>query len=89
MTFLDKMDYSNMTKNISLLGMTDEFFCLYISNLSKKLNKNIVIVTPTLFEANKLVNCLNNYDDNALLFPVDDFLTNASIAVSPELKITR
>jgi len=89
MIFLDNLDYSNMTKNVSLHGMTDDFFCLYVSTLSKKLNRNIVIVTSTLFEANKLVNSLNNYDSNVLLFPADDFFTNASIATSPELKITR
>ena len=89
MLFLDNLNYDNMTKIISFLGMTDEFFCVFISMLSKKTNRNIVVVTPTLFEANKLVNCLNNYENNALLFPMDDFLTNASIATSPELKITR
>lgn len=89
MNFLENLNYENITNNVILTGMTDEFFCLYISKLSKKLGRNIVIVTPTLFEANKLVNSFNNYDDNAFLFPMDDFLTNASIATSPELKITR
>ena len=89
MKFLDNLNYNSMTKNISLVGMTDEFFCLYISMLSKKTERNIVVVTPTLFEANKLINCLNNYENNAFLFPMDDFLTNASIATSPELRITR
>ena len=89
MNFLDDLNYNELTKNISLEGMTDEFFCLYISKLSKKTNRNIIVVTPTLFEANKLVNSLSNYDENVLLFPMDDFLTNASIASSPELKITR
>ena len=60
MKFLDNLNYNSMTKNISLVGMTDEFFCLYISMLSKKTERNIVVVTPTLFEANKLINCLNN-----------------------------
>ncbi len=89
MNLFDKLDYSNDLNNVSLYGMTDDFFCLYISNLSKANNKNIVIITSTLFEANKLVNLLNNYDDNILLFPMDDFLASASIATSPELKTTR
>ncbi len=89
MNEIDNIIMSNDTKNMSLIGMTDEFFCLYVSKLSKLKERNIVIITPTLFEANKLVNALNNYDDNALLFPCDDFLTNVSIATSPELKITR
>ncbi len=75
--------------NICLTGMTDEFFCLYISNLLKKTNRNILVLTSSLFEANKLVNSLNNYTNNALLFPMDDFLTSESLAISPDLKITR
>jgi len=89
MNFLDKFKIYDLTKNISLEGMTDDFFCLYISNLSIKTNRSVLIVTPTLFEANKIVNSLSNYDNSVLLFPMDDFLTSASIATSPELKITR
>ena len=89
MNLFDKLDYSMDLNNVSLYGMTDDFFCLYISNLSKVNNRNIVIITSTLFEANKLVNSINNYDNNALLFPMDDFLASASIATSPELKTTR
>ena len=40
MNLFDKLDYSNDLNNVSLYGMTDDFFCLYISNLSKVNNKN-------------------------------------------------
>ena len=43
MNFLDNLDYKSMTKNISLLGMTDEFFCLYIS-MQKTLNFKISLI---------------------------------------------
>ncbi len=89
MSNIDDIIMNNDTKNMSLMGMTDEFFCLYVSKLLQAKKRDIVIITSTLFEANKLVNSLNNYSDNVYLFPCDDFLTNVSIAVSPELKITR
>ncbi len=89
MNFLAEFDKFKTKENVSLLGMTDEFFCLYISRLAELNNQDIIIVTSTLFEANKLVNSLNLYNDNVLLFPMDDFLASASIAVSPDLKITR
>lgn len=89
MNFLSEFDKFSAKENVSLSGMTDEFFCLYISRLSKSNNQDIVVVTSTLFEANKLVNSLSSYDDNVLLFPMDDFLASASIAVSPDLKISR
>ena len=89
MNFLSEFDKFSAKENVSLSGMTDEFFCLYISRLSKSNNQDIVVVTSTLFEANKLVNSLSSYDDNVFLFPMDDFLASASIAVSPDLKISR
>ena len=76
-------------KNICLTGMTDEFFCVYLSKLFEEENRNILLVTSTLYEANKLINSLNNYTNKNLLFPMDDFLTSESIAISPDLKITR
>lgn len=76
-------------KNICLTGMTDEFFCVYLSKLFKEEKRDIIVVTSTLYEANKLNNSLNNYNDKTLLFPMDDFLTSESIAISPDLKITR
>ena len=77
------------TKNIGLAGFTDESFCIYINELYYKENKNIVIVTPTLFEANKLFDSLNNYNNNVYLFPMDEFLTTMAISSSPELMINR
>ena len=62
---------------------------MYVSKLSKETCRNVVIITPTLFEANKIVNSLSNYDDSVLLFPMDDFFVFVSIATSPELKSTR
>lgn len=87
--FFDDLIVLKEEKNICLTGMTDEFFCVYLSKLCKEKNRDILLVTSTLYEANKLMNSLNNYNEKSLLFPMDDFLTSESIAVSPDLKITR
>ena len=87
--FFDDLIVLKEEKNICLTGMTDEFFCVYLSKLFKEKNRDILLVTSTLYEANKLMNSLNNYNEKSLLFPMDDFLTSESIAVSPDLKITR
>ena len=85
--FVKKLDV--LKNNMCLDGMTDDFFALFISQIFKKKKENIVIVTSTLYEANKLFKILNSFTDGCYLFPMDDFLTSESIAVSPELKITR
>ena len=87
--YFDNLVDIRKEKNICLTGMTDEFFCVYLSKLFKEKNRDILVVTSTLYEANKINNSLNNYNDNCLLFPMDDFLTSESIAISPDLKITR
>ena len=87
--FFDSLIEIRKEKNICLTGMTDEFFCVYLSKLFKEENRNILVVTSTWYEANTLMNSINNYTNSALLFPMDDFLTSESIAISPDLKITR
>ena len=69
-------------------GLNTEGKALIVNTLFKKY-KSITIVTNTLFEANKLYQSISNYNDNVLLFPMDDFLTSEAIAISPELKINR
>ena len=76
-------------KTQGLVGLNDEFFSLYINKLFNELKNNVLIVTSSLFEANMLYTFLNSYTKDVLLFPMDDFLTTESIAVSPDLKITR
>ncbi len=76
-------------KTVGLVGLNDEFFSLYVNKLLNKQKKNILIVTPTLFEANLINNSLSTYTNNNYLFPMDDFLTSESIAISPDLKVTR
>ena len=75
--------------NIIIKGLNDTSFCHYVNEVFENNDRNIVIVTPTLFEANRLLNIISSYTDKALLFPMDDFLTSMAIAISPDLEITR
>lgn len=90
MKFLDKLILPpDNINNIGLYGMTNEFFCAYISKLKKTYNKDILVLTSSLFEANTIFNSLEKYDNTTLLFPMDEFITSESIAISPELKTIR
>ena len=90
MKFLDKLILTpDNINNIGLYGITNEFFCAYISKLKRTYNKDILILTSSLFEANTIFNSLEKYDNTALLFPMDEFITSESIAISPELKTIR
>ena len=87
--FSFKENFNDLKNGTHFNGMCDDFFALYVSNLLQENDDNILIVTSTLYEANKLFSLINNYTNNCLLFPMDDFLTSESIAISPELKVTR
>ena len=76
-------------KGMGISGITDEFFCVYLSNLLRKEKKNILVVVNSLYEANKLLSSLECYSADTYLFPMDDFLTSEAIAISPDLEITR
>lgn len=75
-------------ESYGLTGLTEELFCIYLNSVLKK-NKNILVVTSSLFEANHIKSILEKYTNNVYLFPMDDFLTSEAVAISPDLMITR
>ncbi|MFI3307014.1 MAG: transcription-repair coupling factor [Mycoplasmatota bacterium] len=82
----EKIFEEEKAKNI--IGITDELKCIYINKLFKN-NKSKLVVTNTLYEANKLYKSISNYQKNVYLFPMDDFLTSEALAISPELLYNR
>ena len=88
MKLFDDLINLNLKKDMGIYNLTDEFFCLLL-NKNNKDKKNILVVVNSLYEANRLYSSLSNYNDNVLLFPMDDFLTSEALALSPDLQITR
>ncbi len=86
MDFLVK--YFNYENDI-INGLTNELSAFYVLEYFKKINKTVLVVTNSIFEANKLFNDISNLTDNALLYPMDDFITSVALAISPEFKFTR
>ncbi len=89
MNFLNNFIDITLEKNMGMVGLTDEFFCVYINKIFTSKNRNILIVVNSLFEANKLYSSLNAYNKNVCLFPMDDFLTSEALAISPDLRVSR
>ena len=88
MNFFDQFNFS-YKKDKGITGLTDEFFCVYLSSLLEKENRPLLVVVNSLFEANNLYSSLINYTDKVNLFPMDDFLTSEALAISPDLTISR
>ena len=88
MNIFDKIIDTKDYKSTGLLKLNTSFFALYLNKLLKCENRGILVVYPNLYEANKLYNHLIDYND-ALLFQVDDVITNEAYAISPETKLER
>lgn len=76
-------------KSLSITGLTDDLNMIYINELFNRCDQDIVIVTSTLYEANKLYEILKAYNSSVYLFPMDEFLTSEALAISPEFKLQR
>ena len=69
---LDLIDI-NFNNNLTIVESTSELFSLMVYKNYLDSNKNILIVTPSLFEASKIYESLLNYTNEVYLFPNDDY----------------
>ncbi len=78
----DELQITNTNDSISLLIL------LYLFNTN---DKNILVVTPNLYRAQKVYDKLINFVNNDTLsfFPQDEFITTEMLAVSSEFKFER
>lgn len=87
------MDYLNdlfKFENRSIVcGLSSELTILYYLKYFESHEDNVLIVTNSLYDANKIFRALKTYIDDVCLFPMDDFLSSVAIAISPDLKVTR
>jgi len=72
---------------ITNIDFTNE--ALFIDSIYCRTNQDFLVVTSTLYEANKLYDILSSMNEHTLFFPMDDFLTSEAIAISPEFKVIR
>lgn len=89
MVFLKDLIKIDIFDNISISGLTNQLISFCVNDIYEKNNKDILIVTNSLYEANIYYSSLSKLNDRVFLFPMDDFLTSESLAISPELKSIR
>ena len=75
----------NKFDNIGITGLTNELISFCVSNIYKKTNRDILVVTSSIYEANIIYSSLSKLNNNCYLFPMDDFLTSEALASSPDL----
>lgn len=70
-------------------GLTSELNIFCMLKAHEKFNKNTIVLTNTLYEANKIYKDLITHNKNVLLYPMDELVSFVADAISPEMKITR
>ena len=79
----------NKENKFNVVGLNKELKAIYTNELFNNKKQPLIVLTSSLYEANEFYQSLYNYNNNVLLFPMDDFLTSEALAVSPELKVKR
>ncbi len=85
-----KCNILNNDKPVDVLGLNKKVQAAYVWNLFGVGNKNVLVVTNTLYEANSLYKSIAiNSQEDVLLFPMDDFLVSEMVSSSPDLMAKR
>lgn len=87
---LDGIFKIDLKDKLKISITNNEIYNQFILYLYSKVDNGIVLVTPTLTEANNLYSRLSYYlKDDVFIFPDDDYLTKKAIVSSPEFMYMR
>jgi len=78
-----------LKKDMGIGNITDDFFALCLKDFFDNNKKGILLVVPTLFEANKLYDVISNYIDDCLLYPMDDHILRKAINIENDYLLKR
>ena len=78
-------------EDVKLTNTNDSVSLLFLLSLFDDIKENIIIVTPNLYQAQKVYDLLTKLTDenNVSFFPQDEFITTEMLAMSSEFKLER
>ena len=76
---IDKFD------NIGITGLTKQLTSFCVVEIKKNSNRDVVVLTNSIYEGNILYKAISKLYKNTFFFPMDDFITEESISISPDL----
>ena len=84
--FNEIFEYKN---NLTITGLNSALINEYIINYFETTDKNVLVVTDSLYDANMIYKGIQKLNDNVYLFPMDEFATVLAISASPDLRVVR
>ena len=89
--FKDIQSSYRQSKDLHIINTNDSINILSVLALFEQSEESILIVTPNLFNAQKVFDKLSVYldDRHVAFFPQDEFMTTEMLAMSTEFKVER
>ena len=84
--FNEIFEYKN---NLTITGLNSALINEYIINYFETTNKNVLVVTDSLYDTNMIYKGIQKLNNNVYLFPMDEFATVLAISTSPDLRVVR
>ncbi len=84
--FKNLFEYKNFS---TVTGLNKPLMCEYILGFFESNEKNVIVVAESLYEANQLYKAMNGICERTFFFPMDEFVSLASVSESPDLKVLR
>ena len=84
--FQNVFKYEN---NLTVSGLNESLINEYINNYFLSNDRDILVVTNSLYEANRVYKSIHEENKSVYFFPMDEFATATAISTSPDLKIVR
>lgn len=75
--------------NLTVTGLNSSLINEYILNYHESTDRNILVVTDSLYNANNIYKGIHKLNSDVYFFPMDEFATVLAISTSPDLKIVR
>ena len=82
-------DYFKYDNNLTVTGLNSSLINEYILNYYNNNDRNILVVTDSLYNANNIYKSIHKLNNNVYFFPMDEFATVLAISSSPDLKVVR
>ena len=76
--------YNNLFKydnNLTISGLNESLINEYISNYYLTNKKDVLVVSDSLYEANKIYKGIHNVLNDVYFFPMDEFVTTFSSGI--------
>jgi len=88
-SFLRVIEHIKSNTDTEISEASREIASLILPMLLKKTNKNVFLIAPNTYEAQKLYDLIKSLEENTFFYPKDDFISTELLTESYDFKLER